>query len=683
MSGTQGLNFGAIKQNLQATGEEGTVVTNFATENYVDQQISDRFDPVPNVNFSVTLNGGISVFASGGSNETVVEFGLSASLGNLNDVNLNTSPPVTGEYLQWNGTSWVSGSGASVFPITSLTDFQEAPAGGLLPDSFLKVNSAGSSIVMEVQDVVSRIYQRSGIQVESNNGEYFIESNIPNLTRAYTADDAPDNYFSVAVNSNTDTRRMMKSDISLEGFDKGTFMRNSDFSTSVTAGSSNILQFAPEANGTGTLTLDMSTILTTTGGGGVLPISQGGTGGGTSNQARFNLGVSYNSDVIRYRRGDFQDTLFGDNIRLFDSTDQYSYLNFGLSSRLGNSEDGCGFRFDTTTSTLEFREGLGTCYNWGPFTNRFGVSELIGVCQSSFNALSGGELLIYDGVSELWNARSTSGPVQLSSEGVFSLSGISPQTIEVNSGDPDITIPEFSTLTGMNSAYGTIQEQLNKKIEVSASPSQGDIIYYTGTCPSGAKDFDIVARSGTSVNFLNMGTTIPEYNNLYLGFEQETGIIPSGSRFCILDETPPEAAKSYNLDSTVDYLTGVSGGIGQDTQSKLALDYLKLQKKTTVNSDDLIAVGISNGSGISPVQSITVNDFVSQIAGTGVCGSTGQLNLSVRISENPSTLTPSGTDGELAYFYNATAPGTSVLAVFHAASGGWLGTTLSAVTPPP
>ena len=51
MSGTQGLNFGAIKQNLQATGEEGTVVTNFATENYVDQQISDRFDPVPNVNF--------------------------------------------------------------------------------------------------------------------------------------------------------------------------------------------------------------------------------------------------------------------------------------------------------------------------------------------------------------------------------------------------------------------------------------------------------------------------------------------------------------------------------------------------------------------------------------------------------------------------------------------------------
>ena len=631
---------------------------------------------------TVTLNGGTSVFAGGGSNETVVEFGLSASLGNLKDVNLVTNLPAPGEYLQWNGTSWIPASGASVFPITSLTDFQEAPAGGLLPDSFLKVNSAGSSIVMEVQDVVSRIYQRSGIQVENNNGEYFIESNIPNLTRAYTADDASDNYFSVAVNNNTDTRRMMKSDISLETFDKGTFMRNSDFFTSVTAGSSNILQFAPEANGTGTLTLDMSTILTTTGGGGFLPISQGGTSAGTSNQARVNLGVSYNFDVIRYSGGEFQDILLGDNIRLFDSADQYSYLNFGLSTRNSGSSTGCGFRFNMGTSTLEFREGLGTCYSWGPFTNRFGVSELIGVCQSTFDpaSLSNGSLLIYDDSSQLWKAVGTSGPVQLNSDGVFTLSGISPQTIEVNSGDPDITVQEFSTLTGMCGLYGTIQEQLNKKIEVSTSISQGDIIYYTGTCPSGAKDFDSVARTGTSVNFLNMGTSIPEYTNLYLGFEKETGIIPPDSRFCILDESSPGEAKSYNLDSTVDYLTGVSGGIGKDTQNKLALDYLKLQPKSTVNSDDLIAVGISNGSGISPVQSITVNDFVSQIAGTGVCGSTGQLNLSIRIAENPAALTPSGTDGELAYFFNATAPGTSVLAVFHLASGGWIGTSLSHVS---
>ena len=100
----QGLNSGAILQNLQSVGN---TTANYATETYVGTQINQKI----NEGYSLTINienAGVSVFTTSASSKTTVEIGLSTTLSDLNDVSITGTPP-TGSYLVYDGTSWATG----------------------------------------------------------------------------------------------------------------------------------------------------------------------------------------------------------------------------------------------------------------------------------------------------------------------------------------------------------------------------------------------------------------------------------------------------------------------------------------------------------------------------------------------------------------------------------------------
>ena len=331
---TPGININNINQRLAASGNTATP---YATETYVDNTLNTILAVGPVIDINISGNGLCVTTGISGTNKTVVDIGISSTLGDLFDVSVPAPSP--NQYLQWNGTSWVTGNGVSNFSITNLTDFSP-PGGPLVSNSFLKVNNQGTSIIMQVEDVLTNVTGGDGILVTTpSDGVRTVNSNVNGLTTVLSSQDNTNNYFSIAT-TDGDTRKIQKNQISLTGFDQSNFVTAPNVSTNVTGGGDQSILTHTTAGPCVTITLDTTDILLTSGGTtNPLPISRGGTSAGTSGDARISLGLSYNKDIITYSAGEFQNVLSGDNIRLIGGLSGTSIIsggsNYGSASYTG------------------------------------------------------------------------------------------------------------------------------------------------------------------------------------------------------------------------------------------------------------------------------------------------------------------------------------------------------------
>ena len=583
---SQGLNSGAILQNLQNVGNN---TANYATQTYVGQQIDDKI----NEGYSLTINienTGVCVFTTSASSKTTVEIGLCTTISDLSDVNIPVTPP-TDSYLVFNGTSWATGSGVSKFSVTDLNDFV-SNGGALVPEAFLRVNAAGTSIIQDVNDVVSDVLSGNGIDVVQSGSAYTVNSDISKLPTAFSSQDSPNNFFSIEDTSGS-TFRMQKNIIDLSGFQNSqNFVKSAGISAyAIGTGSCPGMLSATSTGALVDIILDTTNLVT--GVCGVVSISKGGTGASTVTEAQSKLELTPNKDVISYTSGSFQETLTGDNIKLIGG------LSSGTSVTVHGTSYGGGYTgtcilpisgysnaFATVTllggsvqivqgvSPFDFfgnniliglndisgSSGEGACvhlkfnYSYLNFGTSIGVSPENGL-GFRYNTIekevqfreslgtSWRELTNKFGVSGLtdvatptfvstqllvygvsaWNGVSISGQGSMTQEGVFSVDiGIS----DINTGScARINTSEFMGLCGFDSSGGkTIQSELNNKIQVTGSLNPGDLIYYnSGTGPS---VFSRVQTSGKERYFLREketgGSSIPTYSDIYYGFDTQS-----------------------------------------------------------------------------------------------------------------------------------------------------------------
>ena len=638
---------------------------------------------------------------------------LNAVLNNLNDVNI--SSPVTNEALIWNGTSWVNTlmSGTSPASFIALSDV-DIPSLSGLNNNLIVVNSTGTSISSITNDYKNSIIAGNGINVIESTNSARIILDVDSLLENFTSDIS--DYY-VIEDSNGDTRRIRQSNINISNFNNDSNYINLN---NLTVTSPLTYNISGTSLGTfGLCTSAFDAVDFNNGVSGILPITHGGTSGSTSIEARENLGLVYNVDILSQSGPSFDQTLFGDNIFLQpsffeisigasgsgystgsvlltlspydnipieitvdgaggisgftateggssylargnfpDTTETWSvtggggsgasfsvvpeinYINFGVST----GDDGIGFRNNQNVIEVKSRDGA----SWQaifPIT----VDNLDDVITTG---VSSGDVLIYNGTS--WVANDISGFINIASNGVTSYAGgdggISPASIQ--SGSSSITVSEFGTLTGMNAALGTIQEQLNEKVGTSnVAPSFGDIIYWSETGVSSWQPLSI----GASRQILNTGdgTSIPEYSYLHdiMVVSSSSGVSPPGINVPVMSINSPDlSVPMYSILD--DFTSGSSNGIDMaSTNDVLQLNLNNLPSGSNLSSNDELGY-YRNIS--SQTQKITVENFCDQISGQGLSANGSVINLAQPLPlgayDFGTSPTAGLTTGNLAYF---------------------------------
>lgn len=305
-----GLNKSVFSESFTSGVNDPT----YTTEGYVNRTIRQYLNTNSTVN--INIESGLCIFSTvTGSNLTTVTVGLSANLGDLDDVNL--SGLTTNEYLQWNGTCWVPGPGASISDLT-LTDMSDV-SGSISANAVLETNSAGTSVIFAKNEYV----KVDDMRFATNDGIEIIRSNpYPATARFRTRFDRFTETFSgsgtdyFVTFDGTQTNKIQKKNIRVNQFgdfdtDVVNVMGDNLFAQNVTGGSGHASGLSVVDT---TFYLNLEGYLT--GAGGILPISQGGTCGNTSASARGHLGVSYSRDVMVYEDPLFRNVMVGESIRL-------------------------------------------------------------------------------------------------------------------------------------------------------------------------------------------------------------------------------------------------------------------------------------------------------------------------------------------------------------------------------
>ena len=493
----QGLNSEAVLQNLQSVGNTRA---NYATETYVGNEINRKI----NEGYALTINienTGVCVFTTSASSKTTVEIGLSTTLSDLNDVNITPTPPPTGSYLVYNGTSWTTGSGVSKFSVTDLNDFVST-GGALVPEAFLRVNANGTSIIQDVNDVVSDVLNGNGIEVVQSGSAYTVNSDISRLPTAFASQDSPNNFFSIE-NTTGGTFRMQKNIIDLSGFQNSqSFVKSSGISAYATGAGSCVGMLT--ATSTGPLVdIVLNTDNLVTGVCGVVSIEKGGTGASSSIGAITNLNLVPGIDIISYNQGTFQNGLTGDNINLRGGlsigvggtsvTVRGSGYNYGVSGTC--ILDITGYTTGLVTATVTLDSGGGVCNVIGisPY-NFFATNTLVGLTDPTGSGGSGACVQLNFDYSYLNFG---------TSQGTSPENGLG---LRFNTDDNVVQFRE---------SFGTSWRQLTNRFGVSGLTDVGtsnftdsQILIYNGICQ---RWFGVSIRGGPSLSsdgFLTLNTTV-------------------------------------------------------------------------------------------------------------------------------------------------------------------------------
>ena len=176
------------------TKPSGTRNLVYTTEDFVNTTVRNYLNTSSSVD--IRIGNGVSMNVVSGTTETVVSIGLDAGLGNLNDVNLTGVG--TGDYLVYNGTSWVVGSGLSITDV-SITDLDDVNS-STPPNNSVLFTANGTSFFFKEDRTVSiddlRAAHTRGIVI-SKNSSYPYEANIQTRFLNFptvTSDDSTDFY---------------------------------------------------------------------------------------------------------------------------------------------------------------------------------------------------------------------------------------------------------------------------------------------------------------------------------------------------------------------------------------------------------------------------------------------------------------------------------------------------------
>ena len=394
-----GLQTSRFKQVFSTT----SVDTVYTTESYVNNTISNYLNTNSVVNINV--GNGISILNTvTGSTYTTVNVGLSAQLSDLDDVNV--AGITTNEYLQWTGSCWQYGPGASFadLSVKNLNEFY----GGININSVI-FSPDGVCMYFKEDRSIAIDYLTTpilnGIKINKNSSYPYsasVETDFINLATSPSNDGS---YYYIIVKPDGTTMKVQKKNIDVRQF--------SNFSGGVidvlaenlvVTNSFNSSLYSEGLCLSGTIiNLNLSNYLS--GAGGILPIIQGGTCSGTSAGARINLGLSYNSygtcyhyDIMGYSRPEFREGMVGDNIRLVAGV---SSINIGVSGSGYDpalpysieSEDGTSLTISVLTggggsiTSVTFTDPVGGFpYIYEDFTASVigtpGSAATIGVCVS-------------------------------------------------------------------------------------------------------------------------------------------------------------------------------------------------------------------------------------------------------------------------------------------------------------
>ena len=323
-----GLQTSRFSESFQKNENQNDV---YVTEHFLNRTIANYL----NTNSVVNLNIGDGVTITStvtGSTETVVNVGLDASLNELNNVNAN--PSGADAYLKWDGTSWVAGTGVSLqdLKITNLSDVGSCMG----MHTYLHSHNGVSAVFIEDDNIkIDYLNASNGLTINKGSG-YPRSAQITTDFSSFqdlTTDTGLSSGHYIFVTPGASTMKISKSEIDVTEFKN--FV--SGVSSVIISGmsSTNLTSFPPGlTNVGGQFNLNLSNYLT--GAGGILPISQGGTSGGTSEEARAHLGLCYNHmgtcypyDIMGYSQPIFRDHMLGDSIRLVSGLSSSSVLTGG------------------------------------------------------------------------------------------------------------------------------------------------------------------------------------------------------------------------------------------------------------------------------------------------------------------------------------------------------------------
>lgn len=511
------------------------VFTNYATPTYVDNAISQVLGNPSGTVTEINIGNGLT-----GTSDPITISGNIELQANLNDLeNVNAPTPVTNQVLTWNGSCWhaatFGGTGISPIEFIDLSDTPSAYSDGSL------LQSSSNSIQYLTNNFINEITDGPGIKhLQQTPNKVMLEVDLSTFTLTNTSQNTDE---FVILNSAGNPRRITQDNVLLQNFkDAETYVENT--SRNALTGVHPIIF----DNFNGSIGLSGSVMtginFNTHGIVGVLPIENGGTSANTSSQARTNLGLSYNTDILAFQNPQYNGFMNGTNVRFAPGTASVQVLTGGsgydglghyvnydgsiinlnvvtgstgelcFASLDGNYYDTLLYNqtlpvFDTEGSTttgyvqiipetnyinfglsqgsdgIGFRNNQGNIeykYNQGSSWLEFEeyVSTISGSADVSFSP-DNNNLLIYNATSSKYESTVLGGQGYITGGDLVITGPVNPNVISVTSGSK-ITTDEFTTLQGISS---NIQQQLDEKIYSENNPTDGAILYYkssSGSC---------------------------------------------------------------------------------------------------------------------------------------------------------------------------------------------------------
>lgn len=513
------------------------VSENFVTEEGVNL-ILQNYIGTPGAGTVTSVGAGSGLSATPSPITSSGTISLDANLKDLNDVNYSSAS--VNEVLTWNGTCWYpamfSGSGTSPIAFTDLSDTPST-----LQNNYL-LESTSNSIILTENNYFNNVTNGPGINsLREDSNSVRLEVDLTQYTTTTTSTE--NDQFVILqdeLGGGLEPRLITQGNIHLENFKNAETYVENIAKGSLTA---TLPIVYDSINGTIGLSGSVMTGIDFNNYpiNGVLPIENGGTCASTSFDARVNLGLSYNTDILAFEDPYYNGFMRGTNVRYAPGTAtieivhagtgydgvgnfiNYNGKNIFLNVITGSDGEICsaslqGNNYDTllysgmSIQVHDSSAGSNTGYvnvipeisyiNFGlsqgsdgiGFRNNEGsieykstgpswlqfetfISTITGMNDVDFSP-TGNNILVYQ--SGKYTSKVLTGNLVTISGDQVSISGpIDPQLI-ITSGD-SITIPEFTTLQGISS---NIQTQLNNKVESLNTPSDTAILYYDSSSGS-------------------------------------------------------------------------------------------------------------------------------------------------------------------------------------------------------
>lgn len=673
---------------------------NLATETYVDTEI-DANIPSGTVT-SLTASTGLSVV---GGEDTITNSGTILLDADLNDLNDVEGTPLDNQVLGWDATTstWkpmtFTGTGTSSVQWDSLTNVQPLTGSA---NYIMKVNSSGNAVEL----IQNRLLYAPNLI----SGEGLTHSTTPSslgetvridtkLSEISTTPNSDGTTTMVIVDSDGNQRRVQFSNVSL-----GSFSNDVD---NPYLRSDGISAVDPVAFDPATTTFSLTQnrfeidfdVAETIGITGVLPVESGGTSGSTSEEARENLGLKYNFDIMAYTDPEYINTMKGNDILIRPNylKSQTLTINDSGSGYVGGEaqvllDNGESYTIDITTgasgdistavaqntSGYNFLDWSGTS---GSVVSGSGVDgEVTAYPQTgyiNFGQQTGysGYGIGYDG--EFWfKSESTNGwlnnipfsiqdannvestPSSTAAGVILVYDGVSEFTFQEMNGD--VTINRYGTTsisTGAINPSALVAYHDSVQVTVDSnelgtlhdinttSTIQEQLDEKIGVTNPGEGDMAYYDGSSwqvldypTNQNYVltSTGLSAPVWNYVSTTYEPSSNYAVGDSVLFLDDSSGVSVTHTIEMDDILRAHCGSSGGMAIPG-TVLSTDLSILPDVTNFNVSDFYMV-VNNPNIADPLdERIGVSEFLSYATGNGLVHSSGLINLDTETDIIPGT----------------------------------------------